>query len=424
MITSLKKIQFFVSSQLSKTSKLDGRFLLLVILFIYLAPILITLFSSTYPESYTHSLIYYPLVPKLLPPFADMRVITAGAECIRLGHDVLIENPCDPWQRPMNYPRIWSIFASLGINQGHTIALSVLCALIFFILFFLIIKKINYTESLLYASILCSPSIMLAIERGNNDLIVFIILAIALLIIERDKFYLDCLSMIMVIFASIIKLYPVFAISVFLKMKRQKFVFFLIFAITFFGTYIIYNFDNLKLISRATPRSKHLSYGSKVIFDVLADLDFTSYFRWITPPIIILLLTSIVLVLLFAPNSNKMLNKFDDFDIQKISSFRIGCSIYIGTFFIGNNWDYRLIFLIFTIPQILLWIKSQNSLSMFSILALIGIIMTSWLSRFDSRVYYLDEVINWLLFIFFTYTLFLTFPNWLKETVSLKFSKN
>jgi hypothetical protein len=131
----LQNLQNYLTRQLSQTSKLDGRLLLLAILIVYFVPIFIASLAPNYPESWESPWIF-PLVMKKLPFFADMRVITAGAECVRLGYDVLIENPCDPWQRQMNYPRVWSIPASWGLNQSHTVILGLLCGSLFFILTF------------------------------------------------------------------------------------------------------------------------------------------------------------------------------------------------------------------------------------------------------------------------------------------------
>ncbi len=412
-------LKSYLAHQLSKISKQDGRFLLLAILIIYFIPILIACFSSDYPKSW-YSHFVYPQVPKMLPPFADMRVITAGAECIRLGYDVLIENPCDPWQRPMNYPRIWSIVASWGINQNSTIIMGTLCGLLFLILVFLVIKRLNYTEALLYGLILCSPSIMLAVERGNNDLIIFMILGIALLAMQTNYLYLNYLSLVMIIFASIIKLYPIFTILSFLRMKKQKFIFFLTSTITLFVIYVIANFNSLILVSKATPRSKVLSYGGKVVFDIITDRNFASSFKWIMTPLMIFLLSLIILISLFLIRRDDRLNKINDLNLNQIDAFRVGSSIYIGTFFIGNNWDYRLIFLLFTVPQILLWSKTKSQISTLSTLALTGIVLTTWLSNIEGKIYNLDELINWLLFFFFSYTVILTLPNWLKEKITMK----
>jgi len=41
------------------------------------------------------------------PAFSDSRVITAGIESLRDGHQPWVHNPRDPWQRNFNYPRVW-----------------------------------------------------------------------------------------------------------------------------------------------------------------------------------------------------------------------------------------------------------------------------------------------------------------------------
>src|SRR5258708_3409111 len=64
-------------------------------------------------------------IPTLSPHFADLRVITAGSESYAKGHDPMINNPADPWGRPLNYPRVWQSLYLLGINQSHTTCLGI-----------------------------------------------------------------------------------------------------------------------------------------------------------------------------------------------------------------------------------------------------------------------------------------------------------
>lgn len=428
MMRILQTYQNFITRQLSKTSKLDGRFLLLAILILYFLPILWTSsFFTDYPKSWRQSSFIYPLVSKMLPPFADMRVITAGAECIRLGYDVLMENPCDPWQRLMNYPRIWSIFAFWGINQSHTVVLGILCGLLFFVLTFVTIERLNYLESLFYTLILCSPSVMLAVERGNNDLIIFILLALCLLVIKGKNLIWRSFGYVLILLSAILKLYPIFALTSSLKEKKRDFLLIFIAISIAFAIYVIGNIESLSLVSKATPRSTLLSYGSKVIFDVILlkignlskifSEDQIAKITQIVAPLIYVLGIFIVLFTAYvlAKRGGDLYEEESPLGINKIDAFRIGASIYSGTFLIGNNWDYRLIFLLFTIPQILAWIKSRSPLSAIAGLVLLGIISTSWLSNRSSAFFYLDELINWLLFFFYVYVLILTLPKWLKS---------
>ncbi len=415
---------------LSKSSKIDGRFLLVALLMGYFLPLFCTIFSHNYPNEWNSPWIY-PLVPKMFPPFADMRVITSGSECIRLGYDVIIENPCDPWKRPLNYPRIWSLPASWGLDQSHTVFLGILCGLLFFIFTLVIIERLNYIEALIYALILCSPSVMLAVERGNNDLIIFTLLAVSLLILKSRSIILRAFSYILVLFAAIVKLYPIFALLTCLKEKKRTFTFISLAILIAFGIYVISEFESLNLVSHATPRATYLSYGGMVILDIAFN-KLTKYFPALLNYHVANLLKRIVffliIVLVFliaylgARVSNKQASSQDivQFNLKYIDSFRIGASIYLGSYLIGNNWDYRLIFLLFTIPQLLAWIKSKNQISILSMSALIGISLTVWLGRGSFKfikVYYFGELINWLLFLFFVYTLILTLPKWIKNYI-------
>jgi membrane-associated HD superfamily phosphohydrolase len=48
-------------------------------------------------------------------------------------------------------------------------------------------------------------------------------------------------------------------------------------------------------------------------------------------------------------------------DQLHIDAFRMGASIYIGTYLLGSSFDYRLMFLLFTIPQLTQWLSNSDS---------------------------------------------------------------
>ncbi|MGA7954696.1 MAG: hypothetical protein WCA07_14375, partial [Gloeobacterales cyanobacterium] len=98
-----------------------------------------------------------------------------------------------------------------------------------------------------------------------------------------------------------------------------------------------------------------------------------------------------------------------------IDSFRLGCGLYIGTFMLGSVHDYKLVFLLFTIPQILDWIKRKGELSLPSSFALLGIIATLYLSTFYYLIF--DEVINWFLLGYFVWSFLFSLPVWTKSLV-------
>src|SRR5215207_5064434 len=113
--------------------------------------------------------------------FFDTRNLTAALECRRLGFDPLIESPCDPWGRPLNYPRVWLALRWLGLNQSHTTALGLLFVAIFLGSVFVLVGRISLGKGILVALAVCSPSVMFAVERANMDIVVFALMVIAVL---------------------------------------------------------------------------------------------------------------------------------------------------------------------------------------------------------------------------------------------------
>jgi FlaA1/EpsC-like NDP-sugar epimerase len=149
--------------------------------------------------------------------------------------------------------------------------MSILLGLLFFILVFVTIKRLNYIEALFYALILCSPSAMLVIERGNNDLIIFILLSLSLLIMKNKTAMWRYFSYIIILFAAILKLYPIFALITALKEKKQNFTVIFLSIFIAFVIYVVTNFESIIFVGKATPRGTLFAYSGKVIFDAIFD---------------------------------------------------------------------------------------------------------------------------------------------------------
>ena len=109
----------------------------------------------------------------------------------------------------------------------------------------------------------------------------------------------------------------------------------------------------------------------------------------------------------------------------------MGAAVYVGTFLLGNNFDYRLAFLILVVPQLVEWMRSDNkTYRVISWSSMILVLVSCWhlwiieiplVSIFrsveDSKKFWiiLDEVLNWLLFASLAYLLIASTPDWLKH---------
>jgi hypothetical protein len=408
-----------------RVTVINGRFLVSISLIIYFSLI----FSSSLVTEYDD--LWNSLgVPAMTQPFGDLRVITSGWECHRLGYDVIVENPCNPWPsyKEANYPRIWMAPVALGLDQSHTISIGILLSLLFYIMVFAIIEQPNFSEAIIYSIILCSPAVMLGVERANNDLVIFIILAFSVMLLNSQNIFVRLISYAAILFASILKFYPIFTLVVVFKekKKRQLMIGFLLLAI--FSIYVFVTLEDIRLIRAATPQVNYWSYGSRIIFNMFSEhlakifktIDFEetkfygylSYLDSATLTRIVILGSMLFLTLV---KSNDAVTYLPSSSHKFLDSFRLGASIYIGTFVLWNNWAYRLIFLIFTIPQILSWIKTSDRWGLLSRISLVCIILTLFLkTTAQGSILYLDQLFNWFLFFYLFYALLLTLPDWLK----------
>ncbi len=359
-------------------------------------------------------------IKTMTPHFADTRNITHGAVPYSQGLDPMIENPGDPWQRRLNYPRIWHTLYSLGINKSHTTFMGLTIIFFFLVGVCLIIPNVDNKTLVLVFSAVLSPATLLGVERANIDLFMFFLASLSIFAAQRSNIF----SGLIILFAFILKFFPIFGWAIFLKTGKSKFILSTIISLFFVGFYLFISYSDMLLIWEGVPRSIHISYGMNVFWMALSKFNMTLGVLGKTFSYL-----AILLIFTFAfldPLQNQpFLEKSSD--SLNIDAFRVGTGIFVGTFFLGNNWDYRLIFLIFTLPQLISWTKLSTNISSISIVTIISILLSQWhfiiVKLFDYIRYgdyfsfLLDEICNWITFSSLVYLFIWSLPTWSKEFI-------
>ncbi|MCI0414706.1 hypothetical protein L0222_18160 [bacterium] len=311
----------------------------------------------------------------------------------------------------MSYPRIWLALAPLGINQSHTELLGWSLGLSFFIAVIVVLGRLKPHEATICSAVLLSPAVMLGVERGNTDLFIFILLTFSALSLRGNTFS-SALGYLLILVSAVLKLFPAFAIVAVLKERRNYLiVIILLFSAAFIG-YIVYTLDDLFLIQNVVRRSTYMSYGALNFLHILTDLISPSIYEFhhklLTLLSLVLAFLLVVVAFLYI-----RLSGLKSLDTQHINAFRLGAGLYIGTFVFMENWDYRLIFLIFTLPQIFLWIRKESAFRNESIVALTAMVLTLWMSRWKYD-FIAGEILNLLLFVYFLAALHHTLPEFVR----------
>ena len=346
-------------------------------------------------------------VPVMEPCFADLRTITGGAESKKQGFDPMVKNPGDPWNRVMNYPRIWQLLYVFGIDERDTVPVGILFVSLFLFGVCLVLPNAPNVTILAVILTLLSPAVLLGIERGNTDLLMFFLVAFAVFLVDKNRCYL---SSFVVLFAAFLKLFPIFAVVSLLRAEKK--LFFRLFCVVcaVFAVYLAVTFPDLILIGNGTPKIIYSSFGKDILWMKAFEINETlgvfvkcfSYF--------VLAIVAVLAAFLF-------FREFVPVKFEKsitLDSFRAGAMIYIGTFLLGSSFIYRLMFLILVIPQLLVWMQSLSGrykifsfAAFFSAFWLLYGQMISKIMRFFSDhirivryfMFFVDEIFGWTLFV-------------------------
>jgi len=310
-----------------------------------------------------------------VPYFVDLKILLCGIDAMRDGinpyNSICVNNIAY-----YNYPIIWGIFSYLPfLTVKNTIIIGIVLAIIFTLISLHFFGKLDRKKIVYYSLLLFSPATILALERGNCDLIIYILILVALI----NKLYKNYFFSIILLFTSFLKLFPfgAFFSVLFLKWKNYKIKYLtLITMLVMFGIYLILISNDLIMVSNKTPRPiGYHAFGLGNIPGMLMAKYGQNKLIWF---FYLIFTTLIIIIIFFKTNAN--ISQLNIYNNKFGTAFIVGSCIFLTTYLIGNNFEYRLIFLILCIPQLFIWSIDKNDPTAKAILLIILIVF--WQSFF------------------------------------------
>ena len=256
----------------------------------------------------------------------------------------------------------------------------------------------------MYALALLAPATLLGVERGNVDLLMFALVVLGVVLLGRSPYA----GAAPILLAAMLKLFPTFALAVLFR-TRQRWAAGVV-ACALMSVYVLATLDDIRTLRHAIPRVIGDSYGAGVVVDALYSQVHAS---WVQSPAQVryvrlgvialgLVLASVLLLVRRTTEASA--------DERRLDLFWAGAAIYVGTYVFGNNFDYRLAFLVLCVPQLCAWSRRGGGAVPWPAAALVVLLGALWLGSmkpplpFGLQTWYLDrsfppeEVLNWLLF--------------------------
>jgi len=132
--------------------------------------------------------------------FVDTEALLIASDAHALGRD-----------EPLWYSDWWLRMHALGLDRGDTTALGLGIVVGFLVVAFLVLRPRSLPELVFCWLVLCSPVVLLGVNRANMDLFIFDVLALAgWLLVHRTRF-VRWLAPVVVAFAAGLKFYPIVA---------------------------------------------------------------------------------------------------------------------------------------------------------------------------------------------------------------------
>jgi hypothetical protein len=326
--------------------------------------------------SYWH-LVGVPAIPQV--KFADLRVITAAWDCARRGLDPLVNNPCDPFHRPMNYPRIWlQIGLALQLGSRATVPIGIGLMVLFASSMILLARWIPPHRAWILLVLVLSPTWMTVVERGNNDIVVLALVTLALSVFSRPG--LQRLAVVFCGVAALLKVYPLVTLLPWLRTRAGPWLFgvtSLVFA------YLALTLGDLKSVAVGTPEPLYFAFGARTLgLDLVNRHIVSASVAWmLTATVVAAVLSAGVTLGLKLPPAQVETT----FPVRM--AFLTGSALYLAIFVANSNSAYRLIILSLTVPYLVTALSSDvarvRRLGSITLLAAVGV---SWGLRVNSAL--------------------------------------
>lgn len=303
-------------------------------------------------------------VPGEKPSFLDLRSVTTAWDCERRGIDVLPRNPCDPQQRPANYPRFWLLPRWLGLGEAATVPIGIVMAIVLLTVISLTPRDGSLARVAAFSAFLVTPGVMLGVERGNVDILLVCLLVLAAYLFSQPSGRVA--SALFILAASILKLFPIFATPLLRGQPRRNAALMIGGVLIAFAAYVAATFDDIRTILRAVPKAGSYSYGLDILgHPVSRVVGISDRFVWDALLAGVALVAAILLIRHVAPVAAP---RFE------VDAFVAGTSVFVLSYVFFRSFDYRLSFLLLALPLLLRRAGERRLDAWATLAALLGVL--------------------------------------------------
>jgi hypothetical protein len=318
--------------------------------------------------------------------FWDLDGLLASGEAARQGLDPFLPNPLDFYHRPHVYTEWWLITGRIGWGRAHTLWIGIALMVVTLTSALMVVRPMGWRQIGMAWLCLASPALLMALDRANNDLVVFVLMCAAFLALSKTAGSLRALGIVLLAVAAVLKYYPLATLILLLDARsRREFLYWvLLVGLVFLLAWPALE-PGLRAAFKYRPNPEWLyAFGAPVIF---RDLGIVVQPRWLWAGFGLG-----TIVATWSLRGKGALSTAAPSQSGKDElAFIGGAAMLLGCFVLGSSYAYKLIFSLWLLPW--LWRseianaerrwKMMTWVSLFAVLwleGLLAVILNTWAS--------------------------------------------
>jgi hypothetical protein len=293
-------------------------------------------------------------------PFLDTHALLAAIECKRMGYDVYVADPCDVLNRLHVYSPMFLELSFLPVSVRDTAIVGTILSLGFFIALAAVPPPAGRIAWLLTLLALASDMTVYGVERGNNDLLIFIMVAAA----GRLMLSVPAARMVgyaLVMLAAFLKFYPITLMVLALRERPRVFVAIALTATAALALFLVHYRTGLAMAMALTPNGSYFTdfFGAvnlpRGLAELLTPLRTASpvlgkALPYLPPVLLAALVVSCLRDAVGLAIDDSARERFAALPAPQALFLAIGAVLISSCFFAGQNIDYRGIAFLFLLP--------------------------------------------------------------------------
>jgi hypothetical protein len=284
-------------------------------------------------------------------PFLDTDTVLSAVRCLRQDVDAYVFNPCDPQLRVFTYSPLWMAMTVMPVTEAWVPWVGLSWVVLFLgSLFLLPAARGREAQVIMIASTASSASVY-AMERGNNDLVIFALVSLAAVLTIR-RLALRRVGYGLVLLAGLLKYYPLGAMAIALREKPRRFLVITAVSIAVTALAALATWSDLVRVLRSIPIGQFYTdmFGSKSVGLTMVELFGAP--RWVDPLVRLALSLAALALGLRIGLGQRLHADLARLTPRERSFLLVGALMCCSCYFSAQNIGYRAINLILVMPAL------------------------------------------------------------------------